>query len=50
VVKRAIRPDGDGWWLEGDNPLVADDSRAYGRGAVVARVLLGTGRFAAEGG
>jgi SOS-response transcriptional repressor LexA len=40
VVKRAIRPAGDGWWLEGDNPLVADDSRAYGPGTVLARVLL----------
>ena len=40
VVKRAIRPAGDGWWLEGDNPLVADDSRAYGPGTVVARVLF----------
>jgi phage repressor protein C with HTH and peptisase S24 domain len=40
VVKRAIRPTGDGWWLEGDNPLVADDSRAYGPGTVVARVLF----------
>jgi phage repressor protein C with HTH and peptisase S24 domain len=40
VVKRAIRPAGGGWWLEGDNPFVADDSRAYGPGTVVARVVL----------
>ena len=40
VVKRAIRPAGDRWWLEGDNPLVADDSRAYGPGVVLARVLF----------
>jgi phage repressor protein C with HTH and peptisase S24 domain len=40
VVKRAIRPAGTGWWLEGDNPLVADDSRAYGPGIVLARVLF----------
>ena len=40
VVKRAVRPAGDGWWLEGDNPLVADDSRAYGPGHVLARVLV----------
>jgi SOS-response transcriptional repressor LexA len=40
VVKRAIRPAGDGWWLEGDNPLVADDSRAYGPGTVLALVLF----------
>ncbi|MGN9779038.1 S24/S26 family peptidase [Micromonospora sp. H33] len=41
VVKRAVRPEGGGWWLAGDNPLVTDDSRAYGvadvRGRVVAR-------------
>ena len=40
VVKRAIRPTGDGWWLEGDNPLVADDSRVYGPGVVLAKVLV----------
>ena len=40
VVKRAIRPAGNGWWLEGDNPLVADDSRAYGPGIVLAKVLF----------
>ena len=40
VVKRAIRPTGDGWWLEGDNPLVADDSRVYGAGVVLAKVLV----------
>ncbi|HUO39359.1 MAG TPA: S26 family signal peptidase [Mycobacterium sp.] len=40
VVKRAIRPYGDGWWVEGDNPLVADDSRRYGEAVVVGRVLF----------
>ena len=40
VVKRAVRPVEGGWWLEGDNPLVADDSRAYGPGVVLGRVLL----------
>ena len=40
VVKRAIRPTADGWWLEGDNPLVADDSRVYGPGVVLAKVLV----------
>jgi phage repressor protein C with HTH and peptisase S24 domain len=40
VVKRAIRPADDGWWLEGDNPFVTDDSRAYGPGTVLARVVL----------
>jgi len=40
VVKRAVRPAGSGWWLEGDNPLVTDDSRAYGPAEVVGRVLV----------
>jgi signal peptidase I len=50
VVKRAVRPASSGadsgvgsdtgWWLEGDNPLVTDDSRAYGFAQVEARVLL----------
>ncbi len=39
VVKRAVRPVEGGWWLEGDNPLVADDSRAYGPGVVLGRVI-----------
>lgn len=39
VVKRAVRRQGAGWWLEGDNPLVADDSRAYGPADVLGRVL-----------
>lgn len=41
VVKRAVRAQDGGWWLRGDNDLIADDSRAYGvadvRGRVVAR-------------
>ena len=40
VVKRAIRPHRDGWWIEGDNPLATDDSRKYGEAAVLGRVLL----------
>lgn len=39
VVKRAVRPDGAGWELRGDNPLGTDDSRAYGPGVVLGRVL-----------
>lgn len=39
VVKRVVRWAGDGWWLEGDNPLLTDDSRAYG--AVPAPDVLG---------
>ncbi len=41
VVKRAVGPQDGGWWVRGDNDLIADDSRAYGvadvRGRVVAR-------------
>jgi phage repressor protein C with HTH and peptisase S24 domain len=40
VVKRLVRREGSGWWLQGDNELVADDSRAYGVADVEARVLL----------
>ncbi len=39
VVKRAVREVDGGWWVEGDNPLVADDSRAFGTAVVVGRVL-----------
>jgi phage repressor protein C with HTH and peptisase S24 domain len=40
VVKRAVRPVGDGWWLEGDNPRGSDDSRTLGTGLVLGRVVL----------
>ena len=40
VIKRAVRIDQGGWWLEGDNPVVADDSRSYGVADVEARVVL----------
>lgn len=40
VVKRLARRVGDAWWLQGDNDLVADDSRAYGVADVTARVIL----------
>ncbi|MBC7373980.1 MAG: S26 family signal peptidase, partial [Frankiales bacterium] len=30
VVKRAVRPDSDRWWVEGDNAAATDDSRTYG--------------------
>jgi nickel-type superoxide dismutase maturation protease len=39
VVKRTARRDGDGWWLRGDNDLVEDDSRAFGRADVIGRVV-----------
>ena len=31
IVKRAARPEGDGWWLASDNPAAgAVDSRVFG--------------------
>lgn len=30
IVKRVVRPEGSGWWLEGDNPDSSDDSRSLG--------------------
>jgi nickel-type superoxide dismutase maturation protease len=38
VVKRAVRRDGAGWWLLGDNPDGSTDSRVYG--AVPEREIL----------
>lgn len=40
VVKRAVRPVPGGWWIEGDNPYITDDSRRYGTAEVLARVLF----------
>ncbi|MFI1989620.1 S26 family signal peptidase [Actinoplanes sp. NPDC020271] len=40
VVKRAVREQDDGWWIEGDNEFVRDDSRAYGVADVIGRVLF----------
>lgn len=39
VVKRAIRPAGEGWWIESDNSLITDDSRSYGVAEVLGRVV-----------
>jgi len=39
VVKRAVREEPGGWWVEGDNEFVTDDSRSYGVAAVEARVV-----------
>jgi nickel-type superoxide dismutase maturation protease len=39
VVKRAIREQDGGWWVRSDNPLTADDSRAYGPADVAGRVV-----------
>lgn len=40
VVKRVRRAVPGGHWVEGDNPLVTDDSRAFGTAVVVGRVVL----------
>ncbi|WP_232006230.1 S26 family signal peptidase [Mycobacterium sp. 852013-50091_SCH5140682] len=48
VVKRAIRPYRGGWWIEGDNPLVTDDSRKYGEATVTGRVLFRYWRASAQ--
>jgi hypothetical protein len=40
LVKRAVRPESDGWWLGSDNPAAgAVDSRAFG--AVPAELVTG---------
>jgi len=39
VVKRVRRSVPGGHWVEGDNPLVTDDSRAFGPAVVVGRVV-----------
>ena len=39
VVKRAVREQDGGWWLQGDNAFVTDDSRRYGVADVIGRVL-----------
>jgi phage repressor protein C with HTH and peptisase S24 domain len=40
VVKRVRRAVPGGHWIEGDNPFVTDDSRAFGPAVVVGRVLV----------
>lgn len=51
-VKRARRPDGDGWWVEGDNPFGSTDSRELGPAQVLAvvraRLWPRPGRIAAR--
>jgi phage repressor protein C with HTH and peptisase S24 domain len=39
VVKRVRRAVPGGHWVEGDNPLVTDDSRAFGPAVVVGLVV-----------
>ena len=39
VVKRVRRAVAGGHWVQGDNPFVTDDSRAFGAAVVVGRVV-----------
>jgi phage repressor protein C with HTH and peptisase S24 domain len=39
VVKRVRRAVDGGHWVQGDNPFVTDDSRAFGPAVVVGRVV-----------
>ncbi|WP_299952147.1 S26 family signal peptidase [uncultured Modestobacter sp.] len=39
VVKRVRHATPGGHWVEGDNPLVTDDSRAFGPAVVLGRVV-----------
>ncbi|MEU4444161.1 S26 family signal peptidase [Actinosynnema sp. NPDC050801] len=39
-VKRAIRRDGGGWHVEGDNPFASTDSRTLGAAEVVGVIRL----------
>ena len=39
VVKRVRRKAPGGHWVEGDNLLVTDDSRAFGTAVVIGRVV-----------
>ena len=43
VVKRVLREEPDGWWVEGDNAEWSDDSRGFGvvtRDRVIGCLLL----------
>jgi nickel-type superoxide dismutase maturation protease len=39
IVKRAVRREGAGWWVAGDNPAYSDDSRLFA--AVPEDLVLG---------
>jgi len=39
VVRRVRRAVAGGHWVQGDNPFVTDDSRAFGPAVVVGRVV-----------
>jgi phage repressor protein C with HTH and peptisase S24 domain len=39
-VKRAVRPDGAGWHVEGDNPFASTDSRTLGPAEAVGVIRV----------
>jgi nickel-type superoxide dismutase maturation protease len=43
LIKRVIRTEAEGWWVEGDNASASDDSRTFG--AVSAAEIVGRIRF-----
>lgn len=43
IVKRVKARHGDGWWVQGDNPYVANDSREFG--AVPDALVLARARL-----
>jgi len=43
IVKRIDRPEGDGWWVLGDNAGASEDSRQFGAvppGSIIGRLVL----------
>jgi nickel-type superoxide dismutase maturation protease len=43
LVKRVVRREPDGWWVQGDNAAASDDSRLFGPvpdARLLARVVL----------
>lgn len=43
TIKRTVRREQAGWWIEGDNSDASDDSRTFGPvgdGLIVGRVVL----------
>lgn len=50
VLKRAVRPESSGWWVESDNARAGTDSRQLGAADVVAVASLAWHRGAARSG
>jgi type IV secretory pathway protease TraF len=43
LIKRVIRAQDQGWWVEGDNGSASDDSRSFG--PIKANEIVGRIRF-----